>query len=251
LSNLIVIEDKAGSSSLNRYNRLRSITISATPAPGYALGDALAFLEDIVRTELPPTARIDYKGESLEYKESAGATYFTFGIALLVVFLVLAAQFESFVHPLIIMVTVPLALAGGLLGLALTDKTLNIYSQIGVIMLIGISAKNGVLIVEFINQLRDEGLEFTQAIIDGARTRFRPVVMTTVSTVMGSIPLMLATGPGSESRSTLGIVMFWGVSIASLFTLFVVPVFYNLFARRTGTPDMVSKKIEILQGKTP
>jgi multidrug efflux pump len=251
LSNLIVIEDKAGSSSLNRYNRLRSITISATPAPGYALGDALAFLEDIVRTELPPTARIDYKGESLEYKESAGATYFTFGIALLVVFLVLAAQFESFVHPLIIMVTVPLALAGGLLGLGLTGKTLNIYSQIGVIMLIGISAKNGVLIVEFINQLRDEGVEFTKAIIDGARTRFRPVVMTTVSTVMGSIPLMLATGPGSESRSTLGIVMFWGVSIASVFTLFVVPVFYNLFARATGTPDMVSKKIEMLQGKTP
>jgi len=251
LSNLIVTEDKAGSSSLNRYNRLRSITISATPAPGYALGDALAFLEDIVRTELPATARIDYKGESLEYKESAGATYFTFGIALLVVFLVLAAQFESFVHPLIIMVTVPLALAGGLLGLGLTGKTLNIYSQIGVIMLIGISAKNGVLIVEFINQLRDEGIEFTKAIIDGARTRFRPVVMTTVSTVMGSIPLMLATGPGSESRSTLGIVMFWGVSIASVFTLFVVPVFYNLFARTTGTPDMVSKKIEALQGKTP
>ena len=167
------------------------------------------------------------------------------------VFLVLAAQFESFVHPLIIMVTVPLALAGGLLGLAMTGKTLNIYSQIGVIMLIGISAKNGVLIVEFINQLRDEGIEFTKAIIDGARIRFRPVVMTTVSTVMGSIPLMLATGPGSESRSTLGIVMFWGVSIASLFTLFVVPVFYNLFARNTGTPDMVSKEIEVLQGKSP
>ena len=249
LSNVIFTEDTAGSSSLHRYNRLRSITISATPAPGYALGDALAFLEDIARSELP-TARIDYKGESLEYKESAGATYFTFGIALLVVFLVLAAQFESFVHPLIIMVTVPLALAGGLLGLSLTGKTLNIYSQIGVIMLIGISAKNGVLIVEFINQLRDDGIEFTKAIIDGARIRFRPVVMTTVSTVMGSIPLMLATGPGSESRSTLGIVMFWGVSIASVFTLFVVPVFYNLFARTTGTPDMVSKKIEILQGKT-
>ena len=172
LSNVIYTEDTAGSGSLHRYNRLRSITISATPAPGYALGDALAFLEEIARSELPPTARIDYKGESLEYKESAGATYFTFGIALLVVFLVLAAQFESFVHPLIIMVTVPLALAGGLLGLGLTGKTLNIYSQIGVIMLIGISAKNGVLIVEFINQLRDEGIEFTKAII---RRRTNPV----------------------------------------------------------------------------
>jgi multidrug efflux pump len=247
LSNLIVTEDTGGSSSLNRYNRLRAVTISATPAPGYALGDALAYLEEVVRSELPPTARIEYKGESLEYKETAGATYFTFGIALLVVFLVLAAQFESFVHPLIIMVAVPLALAGGLLGLSLTGKTLNIYSQIGVIMLVGIGAKNGVLIVDFINQLRDEGVEFTKAIIDGARIRFRPVVMTTVSTVMGSIPLMLATGPGSESRSTLGVVMFWGISIAALFTLFVVPVFYNLFARATGTPDAISKKLEALQ----
>ncbi len=116
-------------------------------------------------------------------------------------------------------------------------------------MLVGISSKNGVLIVEFINQLRDQGVEFKQAIIDGSRIRFRPVIMTTVSTVMGSIPLMLATGPGSESRSTLGIVMFWGVSLASVFTLFVVPVFYNLFARATGTPDMVSNKLKSLQGK--
>ena len=247
LANLVTIENVGGSGTLNRYNRLRALTISATPAPGYALGDALEFLEDIVREELPNTARIDYKGESLEYKESIGATYFTFGIALLVVFLVLAAQFESFVLPLIIMVTVPLALAGGLLGLTITGKTMNIYSQIGVVMLIGISAKNGVLIVDFINQLRDDGVEFVQAIIDGARIRFRPVVMTTVSTLMGSIPLMLATGPGSESRSTLGIIMFWGVSVAAAFTLFVVPVFYKLFARGTGTPDAVAHQLEKLQ----
>jgi len=247
LSNLITTEDAAGSGTLNRYNRLRALTISATPAPGYALGDALDFLEDIVRSELPTTARVDYKGESLEYKESAGATYFTFGLALLVVFLVLAAQFESFVHPLIIMVTVPLALAGGLLGLLLTSKTMNIYSQIGVVMLIGISAKNGVLIVEFINQLRDDGVEFVNAIVDGARIRFRPVVMTTVSTLMGSIPLMLATGPGSGSRSTLGVIMFWGVSIAAAFTLFVVPVFYKLFARGSGTPEAVANELEALQ----
>jgi len=247
LSNLIVTEDTAGSASRHRYNRLRAVTISATPAPGYALGEALAFLEEIVTNELPPTAHIDYKGQSLEFKESAGATYFTFGIALMVIFLVLAAQFESFVHPLIIMVTVPLALAGGLLGLSLTGKTLNIYSQIGLIMLIGIAAKNGVLIVDFINQLRDQGVDFSKAIIDGARIRFRPVIMTTVSTVMGSMPLMLATGPGSESRSTLGIVMFWGVSIAAIFTLFVVPVMYKLLARGTGTPDAVSRELEALQ----
>ena len=250
LSNLVVTENMAGSGSLNRYNRLRSITITATPAPGYALGDALEFLEDVVRSELPATARIDYKGESLEYKEAAGAMYFTFGIALLVVFLVLAAQFESFVHPLIIMVTVPLALAGGLFGLYMTGKTMNIYSQIGVVMLIGIAAKNGVLIVEFINQLRDQGVEFTKAIVEGARIRFRPVVMTTVATLMGSMPLMLASGPGSESRSTLGIIMFSGVAVAAAFTLFVVPVFYSLFARATGTPDAVGRKLEAMQAKS-
>jgi multidrug efflux pump len=244
LSKLVTAESTAGAGVLNRYNRLRAVTISASLAPGYAMGDALEFLEDVARRELPPTARVDYKGESLEYKESSGATYFTFGIALLVVFLVLAAQFESFVHPLIIMVTVPLALAGGLLGLFLTAKTLNIYSQIGVVMLIGIAAKNGVLIVEFINQLRDQGVEFGKAIIDGARIRFRPVVMTTISTLMGSIPLMLAQGPGSESRSTLGIVMFWGVAVAAMFTLFVVPVFYKLFARSTSTPEAVARELE-------
>ena len=250
LSNLITTENVAGTGSLNRYNRLRAITITATPEPGYALGDALEFLEDVVRSELPSTARIDYKGESLEYKEAAGSMYFTFGIALLVVFLVLAAQFESFVHPLIIMITVPLALAGGLLGLYLTGKTLNIYSQIGVVMLIGIAAKNGVLIVEFINQLRDQGVEFTKAIVDGARVRFRPVVMTTVATLMGSLPLMLASGAGSESRSTLGIIMFSGVAVAAMFTLFVVPGFYSLFARATGTPDAVSKKLEAMQAES-
>jgi multidrug efflux pump len=244
LSNLVTTESTAGSGVLNRYNRLRAVTITASLAPGYALGDALDFLEQTAREELPSTAHIDFKGESLEYKETSGATYFTFGIALLVVFLVLAAQFESFIHPLIIMVTVPLALAGGLLGLYLTSKTLNIYSQIGVVMLIGVAAKNGVLIVEFINQLRDKGVEFEQAIIDGARIRFRPVIMTTTSTLMGSIPLMLAQGPGSESRSTLGIVMFWGVAVAAIFTLFVVPVFYSLFARSTGTPDAVAKELE-------
>jgi multidrug efflux pump len=128
--------------------------------------------------------------------------------------------------------------------LLLFDQTLNIYSQVGMIMLIGLATKNGILIVEFINQLRDKGLAFEQAIIDGARIRFRPVIMTTISTLMGSIPLMLASGPGSESRTTLGIVMFWGVAVAAIFTLFVVPVFYNLFARSTNSPDAVAKELE-------
>ena len=245
LSNLVVTSETARTATLSRHNRLRAVTISGTPAPGYAIGDVVQHLEGIVRSELPE-ARIDYKGESLAYKESVGTTYFTFGIALLVVFLVLAAQFESFVHPLVIMITVPLALAGGMLGLFLAGKTLNIYSQIGVLMLVGIAAKNGVLIVEFINQLRNDGVEFAQAVVDGARIRFRPVVMTTVSTLMGALPLMLAQGPGSESRSTLGVVMFSGVAVAAFFTLYIVPVFYQLMARSTGTPDAVAKKLGAL-----
>jgi multidrug efflux pump len=163
------------------------------------------------------------------------------------VFLVLAAQFESFVHPLVIMMTVPLAVFGGLLGLWVSGTTMNIYSQIGIIMLVGIAAKNGVLIVEFINQLRDEGREFTDAIVEAARIRFRPVIMTASATFMGSVPLILATGPGAASRTTLGIVIFSGVSIATLFTLFVVPAFYHVLARRTGSPGEIARRLQSLQ----
>jgi multidrug efflux pump len=145
------------------------------------------------------------------------------------------------------MITVPLAITGGLLGLELADKTLNIYSQIGIVMLIGIAAKNGVLIVEFINQLRDQGMEFNEAILEAARIRFRPVVMTTCSTLMGSVPLILATGPGAESRSTLGIVTFSGISVATVFTLFVVPAFYRLLAKNTTSPNAVAHKLERLR----
>jgi multidrug efflux pump len=247
LSNLVTLEDQAGPAQLNRYNRTRAVTISANLAEGYTLGEALDYLEGIIRSELPRTAQIDYRGESRDLRESTGSLFFTFGIALLVVFLVLAAQFESFVHPLVIMVTVPLAVAGGLFGLWVTGITLNIYSQIGIIMLVGIAAKNGVLIVEFINQMRDEGREFMDAIVEGARIRFRPVIMTAFSTIMGSIPLILASGPGAVSRMNLGVVIFSGVSIATLFTLFIVPAFYALFARGTGSPNAVSRRLQSMR----
>ena len=206
-------------------------------------------LENIIRTELPSTAQIDYRGESLEYKEASGALYFTFGIALFVVFLVLAAQFESFVHPLVIMVTVPLAVAGGLLGLWVSGKTLNIYSQIGIIMLVGIAAKNGVLIVEFINQLRDKGMEFQDAIVEASRIRLRPVIMTAFAAVMGSVPLILAEGPGSASRAALGVVIFSGVTFATFFTLFIVPAVYNLMARGTGSPNAVAHQLQAMSAE--
>jgi multidrug efflux pump len=249
LANLTKVENIAGPGMLNRYNRLRSFTINADVADGYSMGDVLAHLEKTVKDALPQTARVDYKGESLEYKESTGKIYYTLGIALLVVFLVLAAQFESFIHPLIVMMTVPLAIAGVLIGLFVTGNTVNIYSQIGMIMLIGIAAKNGVLIVEFINQLRDQGVEFEEAIIEASAIRFRPVIMTTISTVMGSVPLMLASGAGEVSRTVLGIVLFFGVSFATVFTLFVVPVFYHLMAKHTGSPGTVARKLAALEAQ--
>ena len=250
LANLIRVEERAGPGTLNRYNRLRSITISANLGPETALGDALAYLEQIVRESFPGQARIDYQGESLEYQEASGGLAFLLAMSLLVVFLVLAAQFESFVHPLVILVTVPLAVTGALLGLYLTGSSINIFSQIGIVMLIGIASKNGVLIVEFINQMRDAGRSFEEAIIEGASIRLRPVVMTTISTVMGSIPLILATGAGSESRIVLGIVVFSGVSLATLLTLFVVPSFYALLARRTGSPQAVSRRLANYLGRS-
>ena len=250
LSSLTRVEPIAAAGTLNRYNRLRAITLSANLAPGFALGDALAFMEDVVRTDLPASAQIGYKGESLELRESEGGLFFVFLLALLVVFLVLAAQFESFIHPLIIMLTVPLATFGALLGLYLTGDSLNIYSNIGLIILVGISTKNGILIVEFTNQLRDQGLEFRDALLRATDIRLRPVIMTALSTIMGSIPLILASGAGSESRITLGTVIFCGVSLATILTLFIVPVFYNLLARGTGSPGAVAAALRALQEST-
>lgn len=249
LANLITIRNEAGIGTLNRYNRLRAVTLSGTLAPGYSLGEAIDFLNEVVATELPPAAKTDYKGQTLEYIQSSGGIWFTFAIAILVLYLVMAAQFESFIHPAVILFTVPLAVAGALLGLLVTGASLNIYSQIGIVMLIGIAAKNGILIVEFINQTRDAGREFRDAIIEASRIRFRPVVMTTASTVMSAIPLLVAAGPGSESRFVLGVVVFFGVGIASILTLFLVPMMYDLLARHTGTPRAVADKLEAMQSR--
>lgn len=247
LANLVHVTEQAEASQLNRYNRLRAVTITANLAEGYRLGEALDYLDDLAREILPETARIDYKGESLELRDSGTSMIFIFAMALLVVYLVLAAQFESFIHPFIIMLTVPLAVTGALLGLWLTNGTLNIYSQIGIVMLIGLAAKNGILIVEFANQLRDRGLDLYDALVGAAMVRFRPIVMTAMSTVIGALPLVLATGAGMESRITIGVVVFFGVLIASLLTIFIIPVFYLLLARFTRSPMAVTRDIEKLE----
>jgi multidrug efflux pump len=243
LSNLVKIEEFASSNSLNRYNRVRSITLEANLLDGYSLGEALTYLEEQVREHLPDTAVIDYKGQSLDYKSSGTSILFVFILGVIIVFLVLAAQFESFIHPMVIMLTVPLAMTGALAGLYFMGGTLNIYTQVGLIMLVGLAAKNGILIVEFINQLRDEGKEFYNAIIEASSMRLRPIIMTGITTAAGSLPLIFSSGAGAETRTAIGIVILFGVLAASFFTVLVVPVAYSMIARKTGSPSDVERKL--------
>jgi multidrug efflux pump len=247
LSSLVSLKEFADSASKNRFNRLRAITLTATLKDGYLLGDALEYLEKITREELGSAPVIDFKGQSREFVDASRALVFAFGLCLLIVFLVLAAQFESFVHPLTIMLTVPLAVAGALIGLSLAGSSLNVYSQVGILVLIGLAAKNGILIVEFANQLRNQGLSISEAILESAQTRLRPVLMTSVSTAMGAVPLVLATGAGAESRFTIGVVIISGVVLATVLTLFVVPLSYALLARFTSPSNRIDRKIEALE----
>jgi multidrug efflux pump len=251
LANLVSLQETAGPRELKRFNQLRSITMIGGLAPGYSLGDALAYMNRVIAEELPEGVRVEYDGESREYIESGGAIYFTFALALVICFLVLAAQFESFRHPLIIMGTVPLAVMGGLLGLWLMGSSINVYSEIGAVMLIGLAAKNGILIVEFANQLRDRGQELQEAIIDAATIRLRPVVMTSLCTAFGALPLILASGAGAESRQTLGAVVFFGVVVSVFLTLFLIPAIYALLARRTTSPEHIARQVEELKRSTP
>ena len=251
LSSLVTVSEGADAATLNRFNRLRSITISANLAPGYTLGEALTFLRGIAEETLPTEARIDYKGQSRELQESSSSVLVTFSLALLVVFLVLAAQFESFIHPLVIMLTVPLAVVGALLGLELSGGSLNIYSQIGIVMMVGLAAKNGILIVEFANQLRDAGASVEEAIKEAARLRLRPIVMTSISTVIGVLPLILGGGAGAESRMAIGVVVFAGVLFSTVLTLGVVPTFYRLLAPHTRSPEAVTQTLEAMADAQP
>jgi len=245
LATLVNIRTVGDSAERRRMNRQAAVTISASIPGDFAIGAAINQLEGIARAEIgEQPITIDYTGAARQYKQSTGAILFAFGFALIVVFLVLAAQFESFVHPLVIMVSVPLALAGGLFGLYLFDNTLNIYSEIGLIILIALAAKNGILIVEFANQLRDEGKSIRDAILDASDLRIRPVLMTSVATIVGAIPLILGHGAGAESRMTIGVVIFFGLLVATMLTLFVVPVFYDLLAKYTKSPEATAKEIE-------
>ena len=251
LGNLVTLSELAEPGQFNRFNRLRAITLSAGLAPDYPLSEALDWVKKTAAEELPPTAQLDYKGDSREFQKAGGAILLTFAMALLIVYLVLAAQFESFIHPLVIMLTVPLAVLGALIGLWLTGGTLNLFSQIGIVMLIGLAAKNGILIVEFANQLRDEGRDVATAIAESAAVRLRPILMTSVATIAGAVPLVLDGGPGSASRSTIGVVIIFGVAFSTLLSLYVVPSFYRLLAPYTRSPEALAHRLEQLERETP
>ncbi|WP_375177715.1 efflux RND transporter permease subunit, partial [Marinobacter mobilis] len=246
LQALVDVKEQGANPDLRRVDRLPAVVISGSLAEGYDLGTAMAYLNQLALDTLPPEARISYKGLSREFDESSAAIYVTFALAFVIVFLVLAAQFESWIHPLIIMLSVPLAVTGALLALWWSGISLNIYSQIGIIMLLGLMAKNGILVVEFANQLRDRGYEIQDAILEGAILRFRPVLMTTVSTVFGAVPLVLATGAGAESRAAIGVVILGGLLFATTLTLFIIPVLYQLLARFAKSSNAVERELERL-----
>jgi multidrug efflux pump len=224
--------------------QLNSLTLQGVTAPGVALGDALDALTQLAQDNLPKGYGYDYLGDSRQYAKEGSALTLTMLMSLLVIYLVLAAQFESWIHPFIIMLTVPLAIAGALFGLFISGQTLNIYSQIGLIMLVGLAAKNGILIVEFANQLRDQGQPFREALTGAAQIRLRPIVMTGITTAAGSIPLLLSSGAGTETRVVIGTVILAGILAATFFTLFIVPVAYDLLARHTGSPHRVHRQLE-------
>ena len=251
LANLVSLREIAEPATFNRFNRLRSITLSAGLAPGYRLGDAVAWAQDTARRELPEHAQLSWKGEARELQQSGGEVLLVFALAMLIVYLALAAQFESFLHPLVIMLTVPLAVLGALLGLWLFGKSLNLFSQIGIVMLVGLAAKNGILIVEFANQRRDAGLPVRAAILDAAVTRMRPILMTSIATIAGALPLMLATGAGAGSRTSIGVVVVFGVALSTLLSLFVVPAFYLVVAPRTRPPDERTQQLDALENEIP
>jgi len=230
LSNLVTVEETVAPKELNHFNKLRSATLTATLAPGYSMGEAVSFLE-AEAAKLPPGTVTDLNGQSREFRASTGGLYVTFLLALAFIYLVLAAQFESWVDPFIIMLTVPLSMTGALLALKLTGQSMNVYSQIGLVTLVGLITKHGILIVEFANQLQEQGRAKLDAVVEAATLRLRPILMTTGAMVLGSVPLALAAGAGAESRQAIGWVIVGGLLLGTLLTLYVVPTAYLLLAR--------------------
>jgi multidrug efflux pump len=237
LASLIDVDERVSPRELNHFGQRRAVIITANLAPGYTMGEALKYMEEAAGRILPPGYAVDYAGQSREFKTSSASLAVTFVLALAFIYLVLAAQFESFRDPFIIMLTVPLSMTGALLALLLSGGTLNVYSQIGLVTLVGLITKHGILIVEFANQLQEKGLDIKNAVIDAAELRLRPILMTTGAMVLGAVPLALATGAGAESRQQIGWVIVGGLLLGTFFTLFVVPTVYSLLASKLAQEE--------------
>jgi multidrug efflux pump len=235
LDNLVTTADQSNPPQLYRYNRYVSATISAQPAKDVTLGQGIDEMRRVAGEVLDDTFSTDLAGTSKEFEDSSGSLLFAFLLALVLIFLILAAQFESYIDPLIIMFTVPLALAGAVLSLWLFGQTINIFSQIGVIVLVGIVTKNGILIVEFANQRKAAGLSLREAVIDAATRRFRPILMTSLATALGALPIAMALGASSQSRVPMGITIIGGLIFSLVLTLFVIPALYTYLSRKIKT----------------
>jgi multidrug efflux pump len=232
IDNVVTVHESTTPPSLYHFNRYKSATISAGLAPGKTVGDGIAVMEEIAGKVLDESFTTSLAGTSRDYRESASNTTFAFMLALALIYLILAAQFESFIDPLTIMFTVPLAICGAFISLWAFGQTLNIFSQIGMIMLIGLVTKNGILIVEFANQKRDEGMSGMEAVLEASRLRLRPILMTSLAMALGSLPLALSLGAASTSRQPLGIVIVGGILFSLVLTLFVIPAVYTVFSRK-------------------
>ncbi|ALT76650.1 efflux RND transporter permease subunit [Paucibacter sp. KCTC 42545] len=244
LSSLVKVREAVSPRELNHFNQRRSVAFTANLAPGYSLGEGLAFMDATAKKLLPLGYATELNGVSREFKSSSGALGLVFVLALLFIFLVLAAQFESFIDPFVIMLSVPLSMVGALLALKWSGGTLNVYSQIGLITLVGLITKHGILIVEFSNQLRQQGRSVMEAVVEASALRLRPILMTTGAMVLGALPLALASGAGAESRQQIGWVIVGGMSLGTLLTLFVVPTMYSLFARKSTPGAIMTPAVE-------
>lgn len=243
LSAVLVTREGSTAKELGRFNKMRAIVLQGGLAPGYTLGQALTFLENEAHSS-PEITAIGYRGESQALKQTGGSIWVVFGLTVLVIYLLLAAQYESFIHPAVIISAVPLAVSGAVIGIWAAGMTINLFSQIGIVMLVGLAAKNGVLIIDYANQLRDAGKDVAEAIREAAIRRLRPILMTSLATVAGAVPLAMAEGAGAGARSAIGMVVVFGVTIATAVTLYLVPVLYRALAPYTSSPQAVSRRLQ-------
>ncbi|MEO0852785.1 MAG: efflux RND transporter permease subunit, partial [Cyanobacteria bacterium J06648_11] len=241
LDNLVQVERVTGPQTINHYNLFRSIEINGTAAPGYSSGEAIAAMERIATQVLPASMSFEWSGISLEELESGGQAPIIFALGLVFVFLVLAAQYENFIDPSIILLAVPLAILGALCAISIRGIANDVYCQVGLVMLIGLASKNSILIVEFANQLREQGLSITRAAVEASQQRLRPILMTAISTLLGIFPLAVATGAGAASRQSLGTAVFGGMIVATVLSLLVVPILYIII---TSLYDRISNAFQ-------